>query len=366
MRPPKPHDARPDDEQQDGGQSAATLPTRAARLAAILEEWPRRTLTLEELWAAWDTADPASAGRATRRADLATALRALADVGALTASKTKDTTAEPALPTRITLPAPAPTPTAAALAQQTAWRPELDWAATTRLTLAQVERLRSVNQWLRDHAGDRDVMPMRERSLQIFGYEKVLDALVGTSVFGPERLTLDLLRTFRTHPPLPSRRVGSGPVLLVVENEDTFHTLWKALTTAPGRVGHIAWGAGAAFEASVRSTGDLLGVTRTAYFGDLDAPGLRIATSATRTALGAGMPAITPAKILYRVLVRHGRPQGGATTVPPDQLGLFTQWLDDEELAAMATSLLANGHRLAQEAVTANALAEVHDWPRLL
>lgn len=345
-----------------GASQAPALTERAARLAAVLEDWPRRTLNLEELWATWDTADPASAGRPSRRADLAAALTDLVGAGAVTLSKTKDTTASPALPTRVTLPAPEPTPTAAALAAQTAWRPELDWVVDSRLTLAHVHRLRAVNLWLRDHGGGTDVMPMRERSLQIFGHEKVLDTLIATSLFAFGHLSLDLLRTFRTHPPLPSRHVGAGPVLLVVENEDTFHTLWDALMLDPGPVGHIAWGAGGAFEASVRSTGDLVGVRRTAYFGDLDAAGLRIPSAAAATATREKLPPVTPANVLYRMLLHHGRPQGGTSSVAADQSPTLTGWLADPELEHQASILLAHGHRLAQEAVTRLVLSETPTW----
>jgi hypothetical protein len=110
----------------------------------------------------------------------------------------------------------------------------------------------------------------------VFGYEKRLDALLGTSLFGPGRLTLDLRRTFRTHRPLPVRRIGNGPVLLVVENGDTFDSLSRVLTSTPTKVGFIGWGAGAAFEASVLSIGELPEVREVAYVGDLDADGLRI------------------------------------------------------------------------------------------
>lgn len=59
--------------------SAGTPVTpRAARLAAELEAWGRRTITLAELWPLFARADPASATRQTRRADLAASIAALA------------------------------------------------------------------------------------------------------------------------------------------------------------------------------------------------------------------------------------------------------------------------------------------------
>ncbi|MGL5861847.1 MAG: Wadjet anti-phage system protein JetD domain-containing protein [Phycicoccus sp.] len=242
------------------------------------------------------------------------------------------------------------------------WRPELAWAVQARLTLGQVEQLRQVNNWLRDRGRDRDVLPLRERSLEVLGHEKTLDALLSTTVFAPNRLTLDLLRTFRSHPPLPVVRVGDGPVLLVVENDDTFHSIRTVLVTDPGPVGHVAWGAGGAFEASVRSCGDLPGVERVRYFGDLDAAGLRIPRNAARTAAREGQPDVTPAHALYRSLLATGVRQGGQPAVPAEQSATLTAWLDEPFIAQECSALLEARMRVPQEALTFTALSSERGW----
>jgi len=191
------------------------LTGRHARFAAALQAWPRRTLRLDEIWQLYAKADPASTGRPGRRADLAAALSTLEEAGVLTCSRTADRTAQPPLPKRVTLSAAPPQPSAAVLARATAWRPDLAWAASARLTTAQVHVLTAVNTWLRDRGRDTDHAPLRERSLEVFGHEKTLDRLLGTGLFGPGRITLDLLRTFRAHPPLPAVHIGTGDVLLV-------------------------------------------------------------------------------------------------------------------------------------------------------
>ncbi|HWS39253.1 MAG TPA: Wadjet anti-phage system protein JetD domain-containing protein [Actinoplanes sp.] len=331
-----------------------TLSPKAARLAAELEAWERRTVALPELWALYARADPSSATSPGRRAGLAAAITALAAAGVVRPSKESDVSATPPLPRRLTLPAPAASVTAAALARAFPWRPELAWAVSARLTIGQVGLLQAVNVWLRDRGRDTDVVPLRERSLELFGYEKRLDTLVPTSLFGPDRLSLGLLRTFRAHPPLPVRRVGDGPILLVVENADTFDTLRKYLTAVSGhRVGQIAWGAGAGFEASVLSLGELPEVTEVAYFGDLDAAGLRIATSAARTAATERLPVVRPAHGLYRLLLDHGVPQPGQ----PSADGALAGWLAEEPAVARAARLLTEGARIPQEAVSARVLA---------
>jgi hypothetical protein len=241
------------------------------------------------------------------------------------------------------------------------WRPELAWAPSARLTVGQVGLLQSVNGWLRDRGRDDDVVPLRERSLEVFGHEKQLDRMLTTSVFRPDRLSLDLLRTFRARPPLPSRRLGDGPVLLVVENSDTFDTLARVLTADPGQVGQIAWGAGAAFEASVVSVADLPGITAVAYFGDLDADGLRIPASSATLAALEGLPPVCPATGLYRLLLAAGRPQHGQPVVTAARAAELTGWLDDEQRPDVA-GLLRDGARVPQETVTARLLAADPGW----
>ncbi|AXH93554.1 Wadjet anti-phage system protein JetD domain-containing protein [Micromonospora aurantiaca] len=343
-----------------GAASAGRLTPRAARLAAELEEWDRRTIALAELWPLFARADPASATRTTRRADLAATIAALVDAGMVTVSRSLDRTAMPPLPTRLTLPAPAATASAAALARAVPWRPELAWALTARLTVGQVGVLQTVNTWLRDHGRASDVLPLHERSLDLFGYEKRLDSLIGTSLFGPDRLTLKLLRTFRAHPPLPVRRVGDGPILLVIENSDTFDSLRRALSTTPTAVGHIAWGAGEAFEASVLSVGELPDVHDVAYFGDLDAKGLHIPTAAAASANVEGLPQVRPARGLYQLMLENGNPQPGQAPVDPERAAELATWLG-EPSAVAAGELLTGGARVPQETVNARLLATTVD-----
>lgn len=338
------------------------LTPRATRLAAELEAWGRRTITLAELWELYARADPASATRATRRTDLAAAVAALSAAGAVTPSKSLDRSAHPPLPARLTLPAPEASMSAAMLARTVPWRPELSWAVTARLTVGQIGLLQAVNTWLRDRGRDTDVIPLRERSLELFGYEKTLDTILHTTLFGPGRLSLATLRTFRAHPPLPIRRIGDGPILLVVENADTFDTLRKALTATTCAVGYIAWGAGAAFEASVLSIGELPDVRDVAYFGDLDADGLRIPASAAQTAAAEQLPAVRPAVGLYQLLLKHGIPQPGQPPIDEQRAAALTAWLGGS-IGVGAAALLTHESRIPQEAVSAGLLAiSSDDW----
>jgi hypothetical protein len=345
-------------------QDQVLLTGRFARLAAALEAWPKRTVRLAELWQLWAAADPESLGQADRRTALAAAIARLAADGLASPSVAMDRSASPALPVRLTLPKTAQAPSPAELARATAWRPELCWAAAARLTSGQVVALQAVNSWLRDCGRDTDVVPLRERSLEILGHEKALDRLVRTSLFGVGRLTFELLRTFRSHPPLPAIRVGDGPVLLVVENEDTFSTLLTCARRDAGEIGWVAWGAGGAFEASVRSVGDIrprIEIVR--YFGDLDYDGLRIPANASATAAAEGLPPVLPADGLYARLLESGIPQPGQPVPDDSAIADAISWLasghnsSPTASAATAEALLRAGRRIPQEALGIRQLA---------
>jgi hypothetical protein len=345
------------------------LTGRLARFAVALRAWPRRTLRLEEIWQLYAEADPISAGRPERRAELAAALSTLERAGVLARSKTADRTAQPPLPRRVTLSAAPPQPSSVVLARATAWRPELAWASSARLTTAQVQVLTAVNAWLRDRGRDTDRAPLRERSLEVFGHEKTLDRLLGTGMFGPGRLTLELLRTFRAHPPLPAVHIGAGGVLLVAENADTFATLLECVRRDSRGVGWIAWGAGGAFEASVRSAGDLdPAVTEIRYFGDLDYAGLRIPTNACATARTEGLPPLLPAVTLYRQLLASRVRQGGQPQVEDAACQAVTNWLastgtaDSSRVAREVVQLLRDGQRVPQEALGSRELISNGKW----
>ncbi len=88
-------------------------------------------------------------------------------------------------------------------------------------------------------------------------------------------------------------------MLFVAENADTFATLLECAHRDPRGIGWIAWGASGAFEASVRSVGDLdPAVTEIRYFGDLDYDGLRISYAGASTVGGSGLGNATTLRLI--------------------------------------------------------------------
>jgi len=319
---------------------------RAERLAALIAAQPRR-IRLPQLRALHNAAEPESAGSVDRRRLLAEAVAELVAAGVVTRS-VGDDGGLPPLPLHVDrVPAPTPPPAR----RSVLWHPELSWAAERPLTARQQELLEAVNGWLFKGGTRASEVPLRERALQVTGNEKAFDGgLVGG-------LTLAVLRARRVVLPLYARAIGDGPVCLVVENSDTFESLWRVLARDPGPVGRVAWGAGNGFASSVLSlSDDPPGAIR--YFGDLDEAGLRIPAGASALAVAHGLPPVRAATGLYTALLDHGRE---APAQPTGRARDLVAWLDAEH-RDRAGELLAAGRRLAQEAVGADVLAAGDGW----
>lgn len=344
--------------------TAAVLSGPAARLAAALEAAAARvTVPREDFYPAFERACPGPASGSRARPVLAALLDELGDAGRirLPRERTAWDAGRPPLPEWVRLPA---SPAAARQPPSSfPWRPELRWAAAARLTTSQVSDLRKVNLWLRDTDADpgaREPAPVRERSAEIFRDEKHLERLAATSLFAPGRLNLDLLGAFRVPPPLAFTRTGGGPVLLVLENSTTYATLAALLRDDPGPVGHVAWGGGRAFEASVAGVSEIPGVTTIRYYGDLDPDGLSIPARAGAAAADDGLPEVLPAEGLYQVMLSRP-PQDGGPPPGGQRAETLTSWLP-ESLRDAAAALLTAGHRIPQEATGRRLLHGTGQW----
>jgi hypothetical protein len=192
--------------------------------------------------------------------------------------------------------------------------------------------------------------------VEIFGAEKALDALARTTLFGPGRLTYELLACVRYPAPLPGVCVGDGPDVLVVENSDPYWAAVEVLRAREaGRVGIVVWGCGRSFPSQVTSLavdvagrGPVHGTTW--YWGDLDPVGVDIAVAAA--AAGGSAVDVQPARGLWASFAACPITDAGAyrwTDAGREWLG--PQLWDD--LSAARTA----GGRVAQEAVSLDVLA---------
>lgn len=321
-----------------------------------LQAHPRKRVPLDDLRRHYFSLYPEAQNSPERGALLLEALRALSVQGAiaLPAAASWERAGAPPLPLWVTLVRELPS-TASQDHTDVTWCPELGF--WPQLRRSQLDVLRSINDFLLRRRGDFMQVPIKERSLEIFGDEKRLDALCdGDALFGGQ-LPLRTIGCFRVPQPLPYRVADApGKPLLVVENHNTFWSFGEWNQTAL-QYAAVVFGGGLNFRLTGRALGQAALETRAVgaeYFGDLDLKGVSIPVDFNRTT-EPGALQVSAALRLYRWLLSHGarvqKPQ--CKTFPA---GLAAQWLG----ADLATELEADwaaGLWIPQEAMGTEQLS---------
>lgn len=211
--------------------------------------------------------------------------------------------------------------------------------------------------------------PLKYRSLELTGDEKRLGALAQTQLFGPGRLSLDLLGCLPEVLPLAWARVGSRPHMIVFENAAPFVVARDVLASMPDApYGLVAFGWGARFQASLTGIPRIgCAVERISYVGDIDAAGLSIAVSSQKNARALGLPPLEPASGVHGAMLgsaaAFGQASGwpakrGAPDATPDSLLAFLP----PEIRLAVRSILAAGRRIPEEVLGPNELRAL--WGR--
>lgn len=199
------------------------------------------------------------------------------------------------------------------------WHPQLHWVAQCRsLSQQQVEFLRRVHAGLVDGAF-RELAPLKYRSLQLTGDEKMLASLMTTSLFAPTRLTLELLGCMPDALPLAWEVVGDGGRMLIFENAGPFAVARRVLVELAARpYDLVAYGGGRSILAALGHIRTIECRTESIhYVGDLDHAGLDIAWKARGCCKELGLPTLQPASELHSQMLSaaeaFGYPQGWPT-----------------------------------------------------
>ncbi|MEG1833727.1 MAG: DUF2220 family protein [Burkholderiaceae bacterium] len=327
-----------------------------AALLAQLKEIGGRKLALEDIRRAHARSHPELQGDPRRDAVLLESLAALADGGALRlpapGSKTGWPAYGPRLPAWVTL---SETPAASEATDwaRVSWVPALHF--WPELRPAQLTDLLRVNEFLASRLGGLTPCPIKERSLQIFGDEKRLDALAqGDTLFGG-RLTLAALGAFVVPLPLPYRAANApGQPLLVVENHNSFWSLgeWNLRVR---RYAAVAYGQGEAFLRSGRALGQVMaetGAIGAHYLGDIDAKGLAIPLDYNARQPDPALR-VGAAGEFYDWLLAHGKRRACAPYPVTERV---LQWLGAPERSRAIQILAASGYWMPQEALGTEAL----------
>jgi hypothetical protein len=159
------------------------------------------------------------------------------------------------------------------------WVLELAFVVGLR-AVANANELRCIHDFLKDHPERRPIVPVKERSFQLFGDEKRLDSLRKTKLFGAGRLTLELLRCRdvpASLPCVPAPQASNG-MWLIVENEaafDSFTRLNRVIALHSG----VILGSGRNVLRAVDFLARLIASSAHRdflYFGDIDRDGIEI------------------------------------------------------------------------------------------
>lgn len=326
-----------------------------------------RRVTLTDVWATFQRVKPHLAGSVHARTELFELLRDLAEAGAVRLPRQKgcyDAVQRPPLPKWIQLPAPTPTIRACKRAAQVGWHPALAFVPRLqRLSDEELAELLAVQAFLREYP-DPPVTTVRERSFELFGDEKRLEALAKGRLFQAGRLSFALLRCFEVRTPCVYRDLGAGSGALIIENKDTFYSACEAVRRI-GPVSHVRWvifGSGKAVLTTLDSVNDWpTRPERAWYFGDIDAAGLEIALQVARLAQAwnSPLPVACPSALYRSLFARaatRARPASrSGSAVSERRASELAAWVP-QDIRPAVTSLLVRGGLWPQEAVTAPLL----------
>lgn len=235
------------------------------------------------------------------------------------------------------------------------WAQELRFACKIR-DARLLDILLRVQRFLANGGRERPLVPAKERSIELFGYEKRLEILKSGTIFAEGQLSLDLLRCFSLPPPLIYEPVSVAPLtrpILVIENHSTYHSFarWNSHARA---FCAIVYGQGDAFKTGVSGLRELLPKWswdgQMLYFGDLDPEGLLIPLAASEILSTHDLPALRPHISCYRCLIERANsvelPTGDEMHLP----SACREWLGDE-VAEQLSPWFKRGTRIAQELI---------------
>jgi hypothetical protein len=225
------------------------------------------------------------------------------------------------------------------------WLPELGF--WTDLTEGELATAKAINDWLLRRQGKFLMVPLRERSLEIFGEEKFLDSRVRASALFSGRLPLTAIGAFLVPHPLPYRAANApGQPVLIVENHHTYWSLaeWNVLVR---RYAAVVYGAGKAFcssGAALKETIRECQANGVLYFGDVDPAGILIPLRFNEV---SEQP-VFPAQDLYQFAIAHGSRKSPVLRVAGDEMAV-RQWLPG--LEEQIRTLWEAGHWVPQESL---------------
>lgn len=313
-----------------------------------LNQGPRKRVMLDEVRRIFFEARPELASNPLRNSELLATLKALTNAGQieLPAAGSWEKRGSPPLPNWIQLVREAPVGVREDFTA-VPWVPEMGF--WPELTATARSAAKAINTFLLRRRGRFRMVPIKERSLEIFGDEKRLDAMQSRGALFGGRLPLAAIGAFQVPLPLAYRQADApGRPLLVLENHNSFHSFGEWNHEAR-RYSAVVYGSGQEFRSSGAALGQTLREVEgmgAEYLGDLDPTGIRIPLE-FNAAVAPGSTMLEPARAFYRWLLTHGvRRERGESQPVAGALG--HAWLGDE-LGTELEQLWAEGFWIPQE-----------------
>lgn len=309
----------------------------------------RKRVLLDDLKRKFYSLYPDVQNSPARGARLLDALRALEAQGhvALPAASSWERAASPPLPKWVSLVRSVEAQPAENFAR-VPWVPELGF--WTELKAAQLPTAKAVNDFLLRRRGAFRLVPVKERSLEIFGDEKKMDAMSDRGFLFGRRLHVSALGAFHVEHPLPYRQADApGMPVLVLENHNSFWSFGEWNIEAK-RYAAVVYGGGEALRRSGAALRQVLHEVKgegADYLGDLDPKGVRIPLDFNLDE--ANEPKVRPALSWYRWLLAQGhqREKAECSLAPSASAA---GWLGNE-LGAELAALWSAGKWIPQEAL---------------
>lgn len=246
----------------------------------------QKTARLDEIWSAFVSVYKDLPSGRERRLWLWTVLEELDGSGEIVLpvrrGKQWDRSSDVPLPTRITVRREATNSESTDL-RTFPWHPTLQWVLERRfISVQHVGFLRRVNQGIVE-GWFEESEPLKYRSLQLTGDEKLLQKFAKTKLFGIGKLSLAFLGCEAEVLPIAFDRTSDAPIMLMFENAAPFMLARRVAREmlSSGRssqFGTIAYGAGKQVVKSAEYLPAIEPEVETVlYVGDLDAEGLQLA-----------------------------------------------------------------------------------------
>ncbi|MCH7988647.1 MAG: hypothetical protein IID46_05770 [Planctomycetes bacterium] len=197
---------------------------------------------------------------------------------------------------------------------------------------------------------------LKYRSLQLTGDEKRLQKLCKCRLFGPGRLTLDMLGCEAEVLPLAIERFSGNTTMLLFENAAPFMVargILKEMDT-PG-IGCLGYGAG---KQVIKSVGYLSMIEppmkSVLYVGDLDAEGIQLAADLKRLSRHV---TIMPATLFHRAMITAAAEFGWAKGRPVKEkqrrhLAESVLGFVDDSVRGKCAQLISSGRRIPEEVLS--------------